>query len=86
MIDSDGGNCLLAEASITPGGLYVISKAVRRASLAARALSATAALSSSEGQASLSKDMQILWHACLDHVGFEKFLVPRILAPPQVSP
>jgi hypothetical protein len=35
LIDSDDGNCLLAEASITLGGLYVITKAVRRASLAA---------------------------------------------------
>jgi hypothetical protein len=39
LIDSDDGNCLLAEASITPGGLYVITKADRRASLAARSLS-----------------------------------------------
>jgi hypothetical protein len=43
LIDSDDGNCLLAVASITPGGLYVIAKAVRRASLAARSLSATVA-------------------------------------------
>jgi hypothetical protein len=39
LIDSDDGNCLLAEASITPEGLYVITKAVRRASLAALSLS-----------------------------------------------
>jgi hypothetical protein len=39
LIDSDDGNYLLAEASITPGGLYGITKAVRRASLAARTLS-----------------------------------------------
>jgi hypothetical protein len=38
LIDSDDGNCLLAEASITPGGLYVVTKAVFRASLAACAL------------------------------------------------
>jgi hypothetical protein len=43
LIDSVDGNCLLAEASITPGGLYVITKAVRRESLAALSLSATAA-------------------------------------------
>jgi hypothetical protein len=71
LIDSDDGNCLLAEASITPGGLYVISKAGRRASLAARSLSATAASSSSKSLAPLSKDMQLLWHARLGHVGFE---------------
>jgi gag-polypeptide of LTR copia-type len=39
LIDSDDGNCLLAEASITPGGLYFITEAVCRASLAARSLS-----------------------------------------------
>jgi hypothetical protein len=44
LIDSDDGSCLLAEASITTGGLYDITKAVRRASLAARSLPATAAL------------------------------------------
>jgi hypothetical protein len=38
LIDPDDGNCLLAEASITPGGLYVITKAVRCASLAALSL------------------------------------------------
>jgi hypothetical protein len=48
LIDSDDGNCLLAEASITTGGLYVITKAVRRASLAALSLSATAASSTSK--------------------------------------
>jgi hypothetical protein len=39
LIDSDDGNCLLVEASITPGGLFVITKAVRLASLAALSLS-----------------------------------------------
>jgi hypothetical protein len=39
LIDSDDGKCLLADASITPGGLCVITKAVHRASLAARSLS-----------------------------------------------
>jgi hypothetical protein len=43
LIDSDDGNCFLAEASLTPGGLYVITKAVLCASLAALSLSATAA-------------------------------------------
>jgi hypothetical protein len=71
LIDSDDGNCLLAEESITPGVLYVIAKAVRRASLAARSLSATAASSFSKSLAPLSKDMHMLWHACLGHVGFE---------------
>jgi hypothetical protein len=71
LIDSDDGNCLLAEASITTGGLYVITKAVRRASLVARSLSATAASSSSKSLAPLSKDMQMLWHARIVHVGFE---------------
>jgi hypothetical protein len=71
LIDSDDGNCLLAEASITPGGLYVITKAVRRASLAARSLSATASSSSSKSLAPLSKDMKMLCHARLDHVGLE---------------
>jgi hypothetical protein len=33
LIDSDDGNCLLAEASITIGRLYVITTAVSRASL-----------------------------------------------------
>jgi hypothetical protein len=71
LIDFDDGNYLLAEASITPGGLYVITKAVSRASLAACSLSATAASSYSKSLAHLSKDMQMLWHARLDHVGFE---------------
>jgi hypothetical protein len=71
LIDSDDGNYLLAEAIITPGDLYVITKSVRRASLAARSLSATAASSSSKSQAPLSKDMQMLWHARLGHVGSE---------------
>jgi hypothetical protein len=44
LIDSDDGNCLLAEARITPGGLYVITKAVRRASLAARTLALSLSL------------------------------------------
>jgi uncharacterized protein (DUF2164 family) len=35
------------------------------------ALFAAAASSSSKGQAPLSKNMQMLWHACLGHVGFE---------------
>jgi GAG-pre-integrase domain len=71
LIDSDDGNCLLAEAIITPGGLYIISKAVRRASLAALSLSATAVSSPSKGLAPLSKNMQMPWHARLGHVGFE---------------
>jgi hypothetical protein len=70
LIDSDDGNCLLAEASITTEGLYVITKAVRRASLAARSLCATAASSYSKSLAPLSKDMLMLWHARLGHVGF----------------
>jgi hypothetical protein len=71
LIDSDDGKCLLAEASITTGGLYVITKAVRRASLAACSLSATAESLSPKSLAPLSKDMQMLWHARLGHVGFE---------------
>jgi hypothetical protein len=71
LIDSDDGNCLLAEASITTGGLYVITKAVCRVRLAARAISATAASPPSKGLAPLSKDMQMLWHAHLGHIGFE---------------
>jgi GAG-pre-integrase domain len=71
LIDSGDGNFFLAEASITPGGLYVITKAVRRASLSALSLSATAASSSSKRLAPLFKDMQMLWHARLGHVGFE---------------
>jgi hypothetical protein len=71
LIDSDDGNCLLAEAIITSGGLYVITKAVRRASLAARSLSATEASSSSKSLAPLSKDMKMHWHALLGLVGFE---------------
>jgi hypothetical protein len=70
LIESDDGNCLLAEASITTGGLYVITKAARRASLAARFLSATAVSSSSKSLAPLSNGMQMLWHARLGHVGF----------------
>jgi hypothetical protein len=71
LIDSNDGNCLLAEAIITPEFLYVITKAVRRASLAARSLSATEASSPSKGQAPLSKDMQMVWQARLGPVGFE---------------
>jgi hypothetical protein len=71
LIDSDDGNCLLVEASITPGGLFVITKAVRLASLAALSLSATAVSSPKKGLAPLSKNMQMLWHARLGHVGFE---------------
>jgi GAG-pre-integrase domain len=71
LIDSDDGNCLLAEESITIGCLYVITKAVRRAILATRSLSATAASSSSNILAPLSKGMQMLWHARLGHAGFE---------------
>jgi hypothetical protein len=56
LIDSDDGNCLLAEARIITGGLYVITKAVCRASLAARSLVATAASSYSKSLAPLSKD------------------------------
>jgi hypothetical protein len=65
LIDSDNGNCLLAEASITTEGLYVITKVVRRASPTARSLSATAASSPSKGLAPLFKDIQMLWHARL---------------------
>jgi hypothetical protein len=57
LIDSDAGKCLLAEAVITIGDLYIIVKAVRRASLAAHSLSATAASSPSKGLAPLSKDI-----------------------------
>jgi GAG-pre-integrase domain len=71
LIDSDDGNFLLAEASITARGLYVITKAVRRASLAARSFSATAASSPSRSLSPLSKDMKMLWHARLGHVGLE---------------
>jgi GAG-pre-integrase domain len=71
LIDSDDGNCLLAEASITPGGLYVITKDVRRAILAALSLPATAASSLSKSLAPFSKDMQMLWHALLGHVRFK---------------
>jgi GAG-pre-integrase domain len=70
LIDSDDGNFLLAEASITQGGLYVITKAVHHANLAALSLSATAASSSSKSLAPLSKNMQMLWHARLGHVVF----------------
>jgi hypothetical protein len=71
LIDSDDGNCLLSEASIASGGLYVVTKAVRQASLSARSLPSTAATSSSKSLAPLSKDMQMLWLARLGHVGFE---------------
>jgi hypothetical protein len=40
LLDTDDGNCLLADASITPGGLYVIPKAIHHASFSARALAA----------------------------------------------
>jgi GAG-pre-integrase domain len=62
---------LLAEANITPGGLYVIPKAVHHESLSARALAANATPSSSQRLKQLSKKMLILWHARLGHVGFE---------------
>jgi hypothetical protein len=71
LIDSDDGNCLLADASTTPRGLYNITKVFRRANLAARALSSTAASTSAKGMTPLSKDMQILCHARLGHVGFQ---------------
>jgi hypothetical protein len=71
LLDTDDGNCLLAEASITPGGLYVILKAVHYASFSARALAANNSSSSSQCVKPLSKEMQILWHARLGHVGFE---------------
>jgi hypothetical protein len=71
LIDSDDGNCLLADTSSTSGGLYVITKSVRRASLAARSLAATAASSSLKRLPPLSKDMQMLWLARLGHVDFE---------------
>jgi hypothetical protein len=57
LIDSDDGNCLLAEASITPGGLYVTIKTFCRASLAACSLSAIAASPPSKGLAPLSTNM-----------------------------
>jgi hypothetical protein len=62
---------LLAEASITPGGLYVISNAIHNASLAARALAATPLSSSLKVLAPISKEMQILWHAHLGRARFE---------------
>jgi GAG-pre-integrase domain len=71
LLDTDDWNYLLAEASITPGGLYVIPKAVHHASFSARALSANASPSSSKCLKPLSKEMQILWHARIGHVGFE---------------
>jgi GAG-pre-integrase domain len=71
LLDTDDGNCLLAETRITPGGLYVIPNAVRHASFSARALAANASPSSSQCLKPLSKEMQILWHARLGHVGFE---------------
>jgi hypothetical protein len=78
LIDSDDGNCLLAEASITPGVLYVITKAVRRASLAARSLSGTTESSSSKSLAPLSKGYLGLATSIL-----RLLLVPRTPAPPQ---
>jgi hypothetical protein len=83
LVDSDDGNCLLAEASITPRGLYVITKVVRRAILAARSLAATAASSTSKGLAPLSKIMQMLWHARLVHVVFETVRRAAHTGPPQ---
>jgi hypothetical protein len=71
LLDTDDENCLLAEASITPGGLYVIPKAVHHASFSARALPANDSSSSSQCVKPLSKEMQILWHDRLSHVGFE---------------
>jgi hypothetical protein len=71
LLDTDDGNCLLAEESITPGGLYDIPKAVHHASFSARALAANDSSSSSQCVKPLSKEMQILWHARLGHVGFE---------------
>jgi hypothetical protein len=71
LLDTDDGNCLLAEASITPGGLDVIPKAVHHASFSARALAANNSSSSSQCVKTLFKEMQILWHARLGHVGFE---------------
>jgi hypothetical protein len=71
LLDTDDGNCLLAEASITPGDLYVIPKAVHHASFSARALAANDSSSSSQCVKPLSKEMKILWHARLGHVGFE---------------
>jgi GAG-pre-integrase domain len=71
LIDSDDGNCLLAESSVTSGGICVITKVVRRASLAAPSLAATATSSSSKSLAPRSKDVKMLWHARLGHVGFE---------------
>jgi transposase InsO family protein len=71
LLDTDDGSFLLAEASITPGGLYVIPKAVHHASFSARALAANDSSSSSRCVKPLSKEMQILWHARLGHVGFK---------------
>jgi hypothetical protein len=71
LLDTDDGNCLLAEARTTPGGLYVIPKAVHHASSSACAIAANASPSSSQCVKPLSKEMQILWHARLGHVGFE---------------
>jgi gag-polypeptide of LTR copia-type/GAG-pre-integrase domain len=71
LLDTDDGNCLPAEAGITPGGLYVIPNAVHDASFSARALSANDSSSSSQCVKPLSKEMQILWHARLGHVGFK---------------
>jgi gag-polypeptide of LTR copia-type len=48
LLDTDDGNCLLAEARISPGGLYVIPKAVHHASFSARALAANASPSPSQ--------------------------------------
>jgi GAG-pre-integrase domain len=71
LLDTDDANCLLAEASITPGSLYVIPKAVHHESFSARALAANYSSSSSQSLKPLSREMQILWHGRLGHVGFE---------------
>jgi hypothetical protein len=55
LIDSDDGNCLPAEASITPGGLYVITKAVCRASLASLSLYYCGIIAFEESSAALQE-------------------------------
>jgi hypothetical protein len=71
LLDTDDGTFLLAKASITPGGLYVIPNAVHNSTLGAHVLAATVASSSSQFLASLSKEMQFLWQALLGHVRLE---------------
>jgi hypothetical protein len=56
LLDTDDGNCLLAEASNTPGGLYVIPKAAHHARLSARALAANDSSSSSQCVLCAAKD------------------------------